>query len=232
MDQKSFDRPSFMQTLVYIKQLANTHQPRNEAARDFHNQVAQAGLTFIAQDIPDVAPVNDPLSVGRNIIALLQTIPGVATDADMSATVTRANSIAMSDRAISVWLRRQGKSEVGFSLTFAQPDWQKHKLEFERVDPQGQRVAISIELTPDGIPLGGEINIGSKEGQFVTPRQKIVLDAQGAVKTTNPIYGFQQGDRLNVPKLIGQITTAEGLGNPIDVTQILNLARIKMLPGV
>jgi hypothetical protein len=234
--EQIFDGEIFNQTLVVLKRLANAHQEKNEAVRQMHNRAFQKGVPeeYMA-DIPDVASVTNSETVGGAIINLLQTIPGISTDEEMADTLNNPNSIALSDRATSVLLRRANGGEVGFYLEFATPDWPKHTLKFERTDPQHNRVEVSVVLGLDTVPIRGQVGIGTIDnGQFVHNAHEITYDSAGLVSGTYPEYGLKPGDSLNIVRLIQQVTTPENLGSPLDVPKMIALAKPeepKMLNG-
>lgn len=239
MEQKVFDVEQFNRLLVSLKLQANAHQPKNEAARIAHNEAyfkSQRQLQRTDEpiyvdepqpinEVPDTALVSDPEKVGKSIVEFISTIPGVATEG-MLDKASRPESVALSDRAVSALLRREKGAEVGMSLTFAYEGWLKHKLEFERIDPNHDRVAVSLEIGPDSVPIGGEIGIGTKtNGQFVNTRQSIHFDPNGVVLKASQEYKPLIGEKLNIIKMIEQVTTPENLGEPIKANQMVENTR-------
>lgn len=239
MEQKVFDVETFNQLLVSLKLQANAHQPKNEVARNAHNEAyfksqrqlqKTDGPIFMDEtqpinEVPDTALVSDPEKIGKSIVEFISTIPGVATEG-MLDKVSRPESVVLSDRAVSALLRREKGAEVGMSLTFAYEGWPKHELEFERIDPNHNRVAVSLEIGPDSVPIGGEIGIGSKtDGQFVNIRQSIQFDLNGVVLKASQEYKPLIGEKLNIIKMIEQVTTPENLGEPIGANQIVEKTR-------
>ena len=239
MEQKVFDIETFNRLLVSLKLQANAHQPKNEAARNAHNEAyfkSQGQLQrtdepiFVDEpqpknEVPDTALVSDPEKVGKSIVEFISTIPGVATEG-MLDRASRPESIALSNRAVSALLRREKGGEVGMGLTFAEPGWPKHKLEFERIDPNHNRVAVSIEIGPESVPVGGEIKIGTIEDrQFVNTRQSIQFDPNGVVLKASQEYKPLIGEKLNIIKMIEQVTTSENLGEPVGAGQMIEKTR-------
>ncbi len=239
MEQKVFEVETFNQLLVSLKLQANAHQPKNEAARNAHNEAYFRSRRQLQRtdepiyvdehqpinEVPDTTLVSDPEKVGKSIVEFISTIPGVATEG-MSDKVSRAESVALSDRAVSALLRREKGAEVGMSLTFAYEGWPKHKLEFERIDPNHDRIAVSLEIGLDGIPIGGEIGIGTKiDGQFVNTRQSIQFDPNGVVLKASQEYKPLIGERLNIINMIEQVTTSENLGGPVKAGQMVERTR-------
>ena len=239
MEQKVFDVETFNRLLVYLKLQANAHQPKNEAALRKHNevyfksrnQIQEADEPFYVDEpepvnlFPDVALVSDPEKVGKSIVEFISTILGVVTEG-MLAKVSRPESIALSDRAVSALLRRENRGEVGMSFTFAYKGWPKHKLEFERIDPNHDRVAVSLEIGRESVPTGGEIEIGTiTDGQFVNTRQSIQFDPNGVVLKASSEYKGLVGEKLNIIKMIEQVTTPENLGEPIKADQMVERTR-------
>lgn len=243
MEQKVFDVEAFNRLLVALKLQGNAHQLKNEAARMAHNeayfqskrQIQKADEPFYVEvpepvnDAPDTAPVSNSEAVGKNIVEFISTIPGVIT-AGMLERVSRPESIALSDRAISASLRRENGGEVGMGLTFAQPDWSKHKLMFDRVDPAHNRIEVDIEIGPDSVPIGGEIGIGTIEDrQFVSTKQKLKFGQNGEISEASSEYKNLMGEKLNIIKMIEQVTTPEGLGKPIEANKMVQQSRQPML---
>jgi len=239
MEQEFFNVGAFNRLLVYLKLQANAHQPQNEAALREHNkayfesrrQLQKVGEPFsfdeleVPNPVPDTALVSDPEKVGRTIVEFLGTIPGVVTEG-MLDKVSRPESIALSDQAVSAWLRRENGGEVGMSLTFAYEGWPKHKLEFERIDPEHKRIAISLEIGAESVPIGGKISIGTKiHGQFVNTRSSLQFDSDGVVLKASSEYMDLVDEKLNIIKMIEQVTTPENLGEPIKADHMIEKIR-------
>ena len=144
--------------------------------------------------------------------------------------VSRPNSIALSDRAVSVFLRRQNGGVVGLNLTFATDERPTHTLEFERIDPKKQRLTVSIQFTTDLVPSGGQIAHGTQDGQFFTSKARITFNEMGVIQGTNPNINLYQGDTIDVIRLIQLITTPEGLDSEMDITSILSRAKKRETP--
>lgn len=235
MEQHEFNVEAFKNLLLSLKLQADAHQPKNEAALREHNeayfksqrQVQKTGESFYPDEpeavnlVPDVALVSDPKQVGKSIVDFIGTIPGVATDG-MLDRASRPESIALSDRAVSALLRKEKGGEVGMGLTFAYEGWPKHELRFERTDPKNNRIAVKFEIGSESVPIGGEISVGTiTDGQFVTTRETIKFDSNGVVSKASPKYSDLVGEKIDLIKLLGQITTPEKLGEPIDADQMI-----------
>jgi hypothetical protein len=227
MGEAFFDVETFNRTIVNLKQLANAHQVLNDQALKTHNQAYFSSGSSVSDEIPDVASVSNSVEVGRAIVEFISTIPGVETKS-MLEVVSRQEFIALSDRAVSARLRRKKGGEVGMSLTFAYQEWPKHKLEFERLDGEHNRIAVCINIGIDCVPIGGEIKVGTKtDGQFVHSDRLIEFDSSGIVLRDNAKIDTQIGEKLNIVQLIQQITTSDNLGNPIDAAGMI--ADVKQL---
>lgn len=239
MEQKVFDVESFNRLLVSLKRQADAHQPKNEAARNAHNEAYFKSRTQLQKadenvfvdepqttnDVPDTALVSDPEKVGKSIVEFISTIPGVVTEG-MIDVVSRSESIALSDRAVSALLRRRNGGEVGMSLTFAYEGWPIHRLEFERVDSENNRIAVNFEIGRESVPVRGEISIGTKtHGQFVFKRQSIKFDSKGIVSEASSEYQGLVGETLNITNMIEQVTTPENLGKHISAEQLVERTR-------
>ena len=249
MEQKIFDVEIFKRTLVTLKQLANAHQPDNDAALKAHNnayfnsktQLQKADEPFhIAGDesenvnlVPDVALVSNPEKVGRSLVEFISTIPGVVTEG-MLDRVSRPESIALSDRAVSALLRRENGCEVGMSLTFAYEGWPKHKLQFDRTGPINKhvadRIAVSFEIGPDSLPIGGKIDVGEIEDQqAVLTRHSIQFDSNGIILQNSPKFDLHAGEKINIIKIIEQITKKDNLGETLNSDEIIENSKLPKL---
>lgn len=231
MEEQIFDIDTFNRTLVSLKQLANVHQLKNDAALKQKNEAFFQHGPQVSNEIPDVAPVTNSEKVGGSIIEFLRTIPGVATEG-MLGVVSREISIALSDRALRALLRRKNGGEVGMSINFASKDWPKHELEFERIDPNHNRVSVGFQISPEGFPTGGQIKIGTKEhGQFVTIREEIKFDSNGIVLKDSPNYDLLAGQKLDVVKMIQQVTSADEMGVSLNPLAMIEKAKQPKLEG-
>lgn len=216
MEQHTFDSEAFNKTIVELKRLANAQETRNEKARERHNQAYFDYGPAVSSRLPDTASVNNSEEVGKVIIDFISTIPGVATEG-MVKVVSNPNSIALSHRALSAFLRRNNGAEVGMSLAFAFEGWPKHKLTFERIDPEHNRVAVSFEMGVENIPLGGKIDIGTiTGGQMLSTKHSITFDTEGVVTKDYPEFGLLKGEKIEIIKMIQQITTPEKLGETLN----------------
>lgn len=231
MGETIFDIESFNRSLVSLKRLANDHQPNNDQVLRKHNEAFFHTESSVPDEFPDVAAVTNSEAVGNAIVEFIGTIPGVQTK-DMTELVSRSESIALSDQAVSALLRRERGGEVGMSLTFAYPGWPKHKLEFERLDGNHNRFAVVIMIGVDSVPIGGEITVGTKtDGQFVFINRTIQLDQNGVVLMDSSKDDPQIGETLNIVHLIQQVTTSDNLGNPIDAGSMIESVRQLKIEG-
>jgi len=231
MEQQFFDSEAFEVMLSNLKRLSSEQHPNNQMAAQNHNQAYQLGGDKLVSTVPDVVLPSKHEEIGRTVIEFLCTIPGIKTQ-HLLETVSKPDAIALTDRALSVYLRGSHRetAKVSLSLIFASEMETYHRLELERIDSAQKRVAVGIDIDTDRIPVGGRIKIGEKSnGQFVINRTTIEFDHESRVITGVPEYGLNPGDQLNIINLLSQITTPEGMDESLNPQEILNKARVPLL---
>lgn len=230
-----FNLEQFERTIVLLKQYGTAQRTKDDRAVRLKNKSFQVFGGEISQKVPDMAPIENSVDVGKAVVNLLSTVPGVDTKGIIDEA-SKPNSIAISDQALSISLRKREASEVGMYLTFPTkfpiPDNEYFTLRFEREDEK-TRISVKIKMDSGCFPRNGEIEVAEKEKHnwgTTTKSRHTAKFGQDSVITEGSIdLNLPKGEELNIVKLISAITSPDNLDSPVDPNSIIQKARPKLL---
>lgn len=232
-ENRVFNPEQFEKTIILLKQYGSAQRTRDDRAVRLKNRAFQVLGGEISRKVPDMAPIENSIDVGKAVVNLLSTVPGVDTKGIIDEA-SKPNSIAISDEALSINLRRKGKNTVRMYLTFPPsfpiPDDKYFTLRFDRQD-ENTYISVGIRMDSACFPRMGEISIGevvkNTFGQIRSPKYSAKFGQDSVITEGSTDLNLPKGEELNIVKLISAITSPDDLDSPMNPNSIIQKARPK-----
>lgn len=205
--------------------LSDLHSLGKGAYEDYEALREKYGLR-VAEDV-GMRP--EPNPTAEALASLLGTIPGVEITSEIRETMAKPASLIGSHRAVSAYMYKEGGSYIGVDVSLAAVETGETSVELERVI-NDKRLSVRLQFTSGGEFLKGRVTTADVDQhpgfRGVIERGSLTLDSQGKITSSS---GEMQSDikeveRIDVPILLGSITTTKGLDQEIDTKGILTKA--------
>ncbi len=234
MEKQVFNPKQFEETIILLKQYGTAQRGKDIKAAQIKNKAFQVFGGEISRKFPDMTPISNSSDVGKVVVSLLSTIPGVSTKGIIEEA-SKPNSIALSDQAIRVDLRKEKNNSVQMYLTFPSafpiPDEEYFTLQFDREDDK-TCMSVKIRMDSECFPRSGEISISEVIRSGRIPRHSVKFGQDSVVTKGSDNMNLIKGEGLDIVKLIAEITSPDNLDSPVNINQIIQKAKIKQLPSI
>ena len=207
-------KEQFSKALNQLQKLGSaSHDEYRGLEEKYGSRVAEdAGMT------PELNPTAEAL------VEFLQTIPGVEVGPKVKETVADSSNLIASEYAVSATTQRERGGYTGVSVSFPRGKRIRNIwVNLERVF-RGKIIETDLVFNEQGELHHGKLGIGEKEGQFITLRGELEFNPQGQITESSGIMKPTTVKKINIPKILHEITTSEGLGKPFETLEILSKA--------
>lgn len=233
MEKQVFNPDQFERTMILLKQFGVAQREKDIKAAQLHNLAFQKLGTYAAEQIPDLAPIRNSGDVGKAIVELLSTIPGIETKGIVE-TASKSNSLAISDQAIRIDLRKGKESGVQMYLTFPSafpiPDDEYFTFELDRSDGSTE-LGLKIKMDSGCFPRSGEIVISGVDKDSRLPKHSAKFGQDSVISEGSLDMGVTKGEELNIVKLITEITSPDNLDSPLNPNLAIQKSKTPQLPS-
>lgn len=218
MEKQVFNPDQFERTMTLLKQFGVAQSEKDTKATQLHNLAFQKLGTHAAEQIPDLAPIRNSGDVGKAVVELLSTIPGIETKGIIE-TVSKPDSMAISNRAIRIDLRKGEEGGVQMYLTFPSafpiPDGEYFTFELDRSDGNTE-LGLKIIMDSECFPRSGKIVVSGVDKNFRFPKHSAKFGQDSIIAEDSVDMGLNKGEELNIVKLIAEITSPKSLDTPLN----------------
>lgn len=218
--------------MVLLKQFGIAQSEKDSKAAELHNLAFLELGIYAAEQLPDLAPIRNSGDVGKAVVELLSTIPGIETKG-MIDIASKPNSMAISDKAIRIDLRMGKESNVQMYLTFPSafpiPDNEYFTFELDRSDGKTE-LSLKIKMDSACFPRSGEILISDIDKNFRSIKYSAKFGQDSVVSEESIDMNLAKGEVLNIINLIAEITSPNNLDSPLAPNIAIQKSKTPQLP--